>query len=144
MPEREPSFEQEEKEIDPEFIGKVENAKLQIPDKVNLLLVKAGVKPATEITFNVGSDGEIISLTTKELEDIESLIGQSGLPYEIMRTIISPEKPELIEALVSGSADTLEKIKVAFEAMPSMQEVERGEYSHERRMSNYKDLGTAF
>jgi len=39
--------------ISPEFVQGVEKAKISNQDKVNLLLVKAGLKPASDITLDI-------------------------------------------------------------------------------------------
>lgn len=50
------NFEKEGKtKIAPEFLKSVEESKLVIDDKVNLLLTKVGVKPASEIKLIIKS-----------------------------------------------------------------------------------------
>lgn len=79
-------------EVSPEFVKKVEAAKIESQDKVNLLLTKAGLKPASDITLNIKTlfyrnDGSLVEgrqhLSDQEIEEIISLVRESGLAYQV-------------------------------------------------------------
>lgn len=84
-----------ETEISPEFLKKIEKSKLVIDDKVNLLLTKAGLKPASEIKLIIKSwyEGEFTEhMNEEETKEALEIIEKSGLPYQIEERKIIEEK----------------------------------------------------
>ena len=80
-----------EKEISPEFVKEVEDSVFPLDDKINILLVKAGLKPASLISIDVKvwNDEEIEQSVPKELaEESSRMIEKSGMAF------IRREKPE--------------------------------------------------
>lgn len=75
-----------EKELDAEFIESVEKSKLEIDDKVNFLLTKGGLKPASvmELPIKLQTQEEIKEFFKEdEIDDIINLVKKSGLEYHI-------------------------------------------------------------
>ena len=89
------NFEKMDKyEIPPEFVKKIEGLNLTVDDKVNFLLTKADLKPASEIDLIIKSEYE--SETTEHMteEDIQknlNIIKESGLPFQLGRREITKE-----------------------------------------------------
>jgi len=74
------------KEIDPELVEKLEKSKLKIDDKVNLLLTKAGLKPASEITLDAkieDEEGIRELISEEEVQKAVEAIKQADLPCVI-------------------------------------------------------------
>lgn len=74
------------REINSEFVREVEKSKLDAYDKVNFLLTKAGLKPASsiELTIKTYHDKGITEhLNDIEVQNILNLIRNSELAYEI-------------------------------------------------------------
>lgn len=81
------NFEKEEKtKIAPEFLKSVEESKLVIDDKVNLLLTKVGFKPASEILLVIKSEYEkeiTEHMQEKDVQEVIEIIKKSGLPFQL-------------------------------------------------------------
>ena len=78
---------QEIKELSPEFVKEVEKSKLEIDDKVNLLLTAAGLKPASEIGLFIKEEN-IEKFSTQRISEQEvkqpiSAIEKSGIPFKL-------------------------------------------------------------
>lgn len=143
-------------EINPELVKQLENSKLDVESKVALLLVKTKLKPSSSITLTV-RNGENIFLTQEELKNVESLIQQLGLAFEIGEKQVEtyeyqgPETGEkqsrvleMVDVLVSQSEEELKKLKKVIKRLPGLKKVEKGEYSQEQRNQDYKDLGESY
>ncbi|PJA86711.1 MAG: hypothetical protein CO141_03305 [Candidatus Moranbacteria bacterium CG_4_9_14_3_um_filter_42_9] len=117
-------------EISPEFIEAVERSKLDADYKSELLLTKAGLKPATEIELPISlktEEGTNQYLTEDDILEIIELIKNSGLFYKIgERKIIegtygafeAPGKPavrkpstaESIQTFIANSQEQLDAL----------------------------------
>ncbi len=90
------SFEKSDKYgISPEFLKNVERSKLTVDDKVNFLLTKGGLKPASEITLVIKSwyKGEINEhMNEKDVEETLTIIKESNLPFQIEERKVVKEK----------------------------------------------------
>lgn len=83
-----------EHEITPEFIKNIEESKLTPDDKVNILLTKAGFKPASEILLIIKSEyeGETTEhMNEKELQESLNIIKESGLPFQLGKSEVVKE-----------------------------------------------------
>jgi hypothetical protein len=101
-----------------EFIEAVEKSKLDANDKANLLLVKAGLKPAAEIELMISlktDDDTQTYLTEDEVQKSIALIENSGLSHKIgERKFVKgsytireePGKPETKKPTVGESIPT--------------------------------------
>ena len=83
-----------ENEILPEFIRNLEELPLTADDKMNLLLTKAGLKPASEINLIIKSwyEGGITEhMTDREVQETIDIIKESGLLFQLGEKIIEKE-----------------------------------------------------
>lgn len=83
-----------ETEISPEFLKKVEKSKLIIDDKVNLLLTKAGLKPASEINLIIKSEYEnkiTEHMSEEDIQKVLNIIKESHLPFQLKEKEIIKE-----------------------------------------------------
>ncbi len=75
-----------ENEILPEFVKSIESAKLTVDEKLNILLTKAGLKPASEILLVITSEmeGEITEHMNKDnIQQALNIIQESRLPFKL-------------------------------------------------------------
>jgi len=93
-----------EGEITPEEIERIEKSKMTIDDKINLLLIKGGLKPSSEILLVIKTqhdEGLTEHMNEEEVQEALSIIQESGLSYrfndrEIVREPYRTEKePEI-------------------------------------------------
>jgi len=72
--------------IAPEFLERIEKSKLVIDDKVNFLLTKVGLKPASEITLFIKSDyegGITEHMNESDVRESLDIIKESGLIFQL-------------------------------------------------------------
>lgn len=118
-------------EISPEFVKDIEESKIESYDKMNILLTKAGFKPASEIDLIIKTDHE--DGTTKHMSegDVQKaidIIKESGLFYELGKRETKKEEYEVegekdkkyysreqMNILIARSKDDLDFFKKAFE-----------------------------
>jgi hypothetical protein len=125
VPKKEETF-----ELSRQFIEAVEKSKMDANDKTNLLLIKAGLKPAAEIELLISrktGDDTQVYLAENELQEAIDLIKKSGLAFKIeerkfvkeIRTFREgPGEPEItklstgesIQAFVAGSQEKLDAL----------------------------------
>jgi len=76
----------QEKEIAPEFVERVQSSPLKLEDKINLLLVKGGVKSAASISFDVKISGDgmktEVFATEVQAQEVKDLVESSGLFFK--------------------------------------------------------------
>lgn len=135
MPEKISDFEKEHNpEISPEFVKRVEGSKLKADDKVNFLLTKAGLKPASELELVMKTEdpdgGTTEHMTDKNVQEILSAIEESGLPYQagqrevVKRSYWSKEEPDVekfydeekMDVLIGRSQEELDTLIKALES----------------------------
>lgn len=121
------------KEILPEEVERVEGSKMAIDDKINLLLTKGGLKPASEILLVIktqDNEGLTEHMNEKEVREALSIVQKSGLPYRVKdrETVQEPYwtknepntqrfyKREQMEILVGHSPEDLELLERALES----------------------------
>lgn len=83
--------------IDPEFVEKLERSNLTINDKVNLLLTKAGLKPASELRLIITTETEeglTRNMSEEEIQGVIQGIRDAGIPHKIREKEIIKEKYE--------------------------------------------------
>jgi len=109
---------EEKFELSRQFIEAVEKSKMDPNDKANLLLVKAGLKPAAEIELEISlktEEGTRRYLTEDELQEVVDLIKKSGIPFKIgerkfiqgsYSTREAPGKPEIKKSSIGESIQT--------------------------------------
>jgi hypothetical protein len=143
-----------ENEISPELVERIENSKLDVESKVNLLLVKAEAKPSSILDITIRT-GENVWLDPKDLNEVESILRETGLAFDVGEVLTEgsgedEEKKDrsktldTVEILISKSKEGIEQMREIRRKMPSRQQVERGEYTEEQRIGDYKALGLAF
>lgn len=116
-------------EISPEFVKKIEDSKLTVDDKVNLILTKAGFKPATELFLTIKNwDGEKVfeHMSEDDVKKIIEIVKESGLPNAIGGRKIVAQQFEMLDGttrfstfdqmhiLIGRSEEELEALKAAF------------------------------
>lgn len=77
----------EKKELSLEFVEKVEKSKIDIEQKVNLLLTVGGLKPSSEITLlikELSGGQEHRYMTEEDVQESISIIKESGLPPDCL------------------------------------------------------------
>ena len=137
MPEGEPKFEvalqpeqRKEREIAPEFIKEVEDSVFSIDDKVNILLVKAGLKPASLVSIDVKvwNDQEVERSVPKELAEKSSkMLEKSGMAlmrtepeftyeYEKPDGTLAPYNHEFISFLIGRDQESVNALATALES----------------------------
>src|SRR3989344_6121087 len=95
---------------------------LTVDDKVNLILTRAGLKPASNLDIVISTrdeEGKKEHINVQQLEEIMDLIKQSGLPHVIAEKQINEEKPyhrERIEVLIARTTQELERLQAALES----------------------------
>lgn len=80
-----------EEEINPEFVKEVEGSVFSLEDKINILLVRAGLKPASFISIDVkvwNNDKVERSVPKESAEESSQMIERSGMAF------IRYQKPE--------------------------------------------------
>jgi hypothetical protein len=137
----------EQSEVSPEFVEQVEKTKLNTESKVNLFLVEAGLKPSTGMDLTI-RNGENVFLTEADLQEIKSVLEQSGLafkewPREANITGDGVEV-EMMEIAISRTQKDLKNLEKIIKRLPTPKDVEEGKYSDEDRKKNYSDLGKAY
>ncbi len=73
-----------ENEITSKEVGRVEKSKMTIDDKINLLLTKGGLKPASEILLVIKTrddEGLTEHMSEEEVQEALDIIQKSGLSY---------------------------------------------------------------
>lgn len=118
----------ESRDINPELARKVEDSKMEVDDKINFLLTKGGLKPASVIELPVWletEEGKKEILSENEIREVLEIIKESGLNFHIReREIIkgsyrTEEEPEVekfsraerIEIMIADSKENLELLK---------------------------------
>lgn len=96
------------KEISPEFLENVESSKLDVDGKINLLLVKGGLKPTAIIDVPMRGRKEIFR-TEEDLKSIESLIKDSGLAQDIDKEEVN--SIEKTNFFIGDSKEAVERLK---------------------------------
>lgn len=87
-PEQPPNKESEnasEKEVSPELVKAIEQEAFHVDDKANMLLTKAGLKPASELTLAVRTWNEKENNQHMTEEDIQRdvwIIKELGIPVQ--------------------------------------------------------------
>lgn len=104
---------EEREEFSPEFIKNIEDSKLGIVDKVNLLLVKKGLKPAAEIYIAIKGE-QATFLADEDLESMKSLIEESGLAYDAKEQEVNSIKA--LDILISQSKEKVERLRELWKA----------------------------
>jgi len=104
---------------------------LTVDDKVNLILTRAGLKPASNLDIVISTrdeEGKKEHINVQQLEEIMDLIKQSGLPHVIAEKQITDEKSitedneekpyhrERIEVLIARTTQELERLQAALES----------------------------
>ncbi len=104
---------------------------LTVDDKINLLLTKAGLKPASNLDIVISTrdtEGKREHINNQQLEKILSLIRQSGLPHVIGEKEVTDEKSitedneekpyhrERIEVLIARTTQELERLQAALQS----------------------------
>jgi len=122
-----------EGEITPEEIERIEKSKISIDDKINLLLTKGGLKPASKILLVIKTqhdEGLTEHMNEAEVQESLSIIQESGLPYRFKdREVISEpyrtkKEPEVerflgreqMGILIGRSPEKLEFLERALES----------------------------
>lgn len=91
-------------ELAPELVKRVENSKIALDDKVNILLTKAGFRPASEINLIIKSEyeGEITEhMDGKDVKEALQIIKELGLPFKLgerkteQESYYAVEEPEI-------------------------------------------------
>lgn len=100
---------EKEYEVEKALVERIENSKLGLEPKVDLILVKAGVKPASMLEVTV-RNGENVFLDKEGLEDVKAILEISGLANTITSEESSKEL-ETIKILVSQDENHLQKLK---------------------------------
>jgi len=75
-----------EGEFMPEVLERIEKAKIEIDDKINLMLTKGGLKPASEILLVIKTwyeDGLTEHMSEENVQESLSVIQALGLPYRL-------------------------------------------------------------
>lgn len=118
----------ENRDINPELARKVEKSKMEVDDKINLLLTKGGLKPASVIELPVWLETKEKKrefLSESDIKEILDLIKESGLEFNIGKKEIikgsyrTEEEPDLekfsraerIEIMIAGSKDNMKLLK---------------------------------
>ena len=120
-------------EITPEEIKRIEGSKMDINDKINLLLTKGGLKSASKIVLVIKTqqdEGSTEHMNEAEVQEALSIIQASGLPYrfkdrevirESYRTKTDPGverffRREQMEILIGRSPEDLKFLERALES----------------------------
>lgn len=127
--------------INPELVEAVEGSKIDIGDKVNLLLVGAGMKPASNFELLVRS-GENVFLGKGDLEKIKSIMNESGLVFEVHE--IENDIESKMQILFGRSREELERLAEIVKNLPNPKQVESGEYSKDQMREIYLAQGAAY
>jgi len=108
------------KTVEREKVEKIESASIRVDDKVTLLLLKAGAKPAgeTEIISEQWKEGEKPKHIDKSyMENIERFLQDLELPFEIARAKIETKgdgkKFESINIFAGKDKESLDKLMSA-------------------------------
>ena len=118
MPEKIPSPERRQApEIPPELVKKIEQLKINPDHKVNLLLTKAGLKPASELELLIStkdSEGKTVErMTDEDIEQALAAIEELGLPRLVKerevdkRPFWSEEEPDIEKFFKEEKIDVL-------------------------------------
>jgi hypothetical protein len=88
-----------EGELAPEVLERIEKSKIEIDDKINLLLTKGGLKPASEILLVIKTwheDGLTEHMSEEDVQEALSVIRGLGLPYRLgeRKTVEEPYSTE--------------------------------------------------
>ena len=122
-----------ESEITSEEVERVEKSKMTIDDKINLLLTKGGLKPASEILLVIRTrddEGLTEHMSEEEVQEALDIIQKSGLSYRFRdrETIQEPYRTkkepkiqrfytrEQIKILVGLSSEELEFLERALKS----------------------------
>lgn len=84
-----------ESEFTPEILERIEKAKIEIDDKINLILTKGGLKPASEILLIIKTwheSGLTEHMSEEDVQESLGVIQAFGLPYRLgeRKTIEEP------------------------------------------------------
>jgi hypothetical protein len=121
-----------EMELAIEFVEAVENSKLEIDDKINFLLTKGGLKPASviELPIRIQTHEETVEFFKEdEINEIVELVKKSDLEYYVeekkiaeegYRTKAEPEiekisKGEQAEIFIANSEEELGSLRRSWE-----------------------------
>lgn len=110
------------KEITPEEIERIEKSEMKIDDKVNFLLTRGGLKPASEMwvtTKTEHEDGKVDHRERKKILEILDIIKESGLIYRLKGKEIEDQKVykhEHIRVLVARSQKDMEFLEKTLES----------------------------
>jgi len=75
-----------EREITKEEVERLEKSEMAIDNKINFLLTKSGLKPASEILLVIKTwhdEGLTEHMSEEEIQESLSIIQESGLPYHL-------------------------------------------------------------
>ncbi len=121
-PEKFPSRESEEEkveketfEISPEIVEELEKSNLTPDGKVNLLLTKAGLKPASEIDLVIRTEDEEGAFQNMEEEEVEKnleIVKDLNIPCKIGERKVHQEEYETEEEPGVKKEQTREKIDI--------------------------------
>jgi len=100
------------KQMSPEFIKSVEGSKLEIDDKVNLLLTATGLKPASELLFIIREGNEKSIWQRISEDDVKKIIfavEKSGIPFRLGERKIDTHEYEEINT--AGENTGVKKVR---------------------------------
>lgn len=88
-----------EGEFKPEVLERIKKSKIEIDDKINLLLTKRGLKPASEILLVIKTwhdEGLTEHMSEEDVQEALSVIQALGLPYRLgeRKTVEEPYSTE--------------------------------------------------
>ena len=88
-----------EDEFTPEVLERIEESKIEIDDKINLMLTKGGLKPASEILLVIKTwhdEGLTEHMSEEDVQESLSVIQALGLPFRLgeRKTVEEPYSTE--------------------------------------------------
>ena len=88
-----------ERELTPEFLERIEKSKIEIDDKINLILTKGGLKPASEILLVIKTrhdKGLAEHMNEEDVQEALGVIRAIGLPFRFgeRKTLQEPYRTE--------------------------------------------------
>ncbi len=118
------------KEIRPELIERVEGSDFTYDDKANLLLVAAGLKPASDIrliSVQEPEEGLSVELTEEEISSNLAVVKDSGVFFKAGEPKLTgglwggkrPTTEKEIEILIGGTQQDLDNLVYAYETSDS-------------------------
>lgn len=114
---------EKEQEVSREIVEAIEKSAFALPDKVNILLVKAGVRPASWLTLYTHEEyvsGTKIDLAEEEIEESRELLKRL-FPFEERKPVVDEGKTddekilkyEHVDFMIGSTKENVERLSSA-------------------------------